>query len=448
MNESFSTFSGSNPFSTRFTAPGKAPFFFESSLIQRIQKFYPTKFEEFLYDSMGQNEDLQQSVCIRYLVDRFETHSCRGQIVGKHGTGKSTLVSVLKGAMIKQGYEIFSWSLHDQTRFLPDVFWLELQKFLQSIPILLPTKFLLPPPVMSPEEYLSQQQDFLKEVFPEKNFDVSRQPVAETPPAEEVFQVSDSALASAVKSDAAPSDSGKNERTDVASSSDAEKRETTEGFFGFNEAGNFGLKSGRLSSSDSKVFRRLDAPVKFDPFPGVSPVPEAIASPAKDEYDDVELANPEDDNLPAPPVVHAPSEQKKLELPLNFDYDSGKKGSFFDKKVLIFDGFEQLSFANRVILRTFCRMNRLGLLLTTHVPVIGVPVLYKTEPTVAAIHQLLDYLLEDYDDFQIDDSEVEILLKNFRGDVREMLFSLYDAFENYRLAPRDLREKIVRRYPR
>lgn len=119
----------------------------------------------------------------------------------------------------------------------------------------------------------------------------------------------------------------------------------------------------------------------------------------------------------------------------------------FDKKVVFFDGFEQLSYANRVVVRTFCRMNRLGLLLTTHSPAIGIPVLFRATPSVEILRQILNYLLDDLD-MTPEDSELEILLKNFNYDVREILFSLYDAFESYRWAPREMREKIVRRYPR
>ena len=92
-------------------------------------------------------------------------------------------------------------------------------------------------------------------------------------------------------------------------------------------------------------------------------------------------------------------------------------------------------------------MNRLGLLLTTHSPAIGIPVLFRTHPSAEILRQLLSFLLDDIEATPAD-SELEILLKNFNYDVREILFSLYDAYENYRWAPREVREKIVKRYPR
>ena len=132
MNERFSPLPGGNPFSTRFTAPGKAPFFFESSYIDRIKNFHPNKFAEFFFSTVGAGEDLRHVVCLRFLVDQFISHSCRGQIVGDHGSGKSSLLFYLKDVLVKQGYDLFSWSLHDQNRFLPESFWMELQKFLQK----------------------------------------------------------------------------------------------------------------------------------------------------------------------------------------------------------------------------------------------------------------------------------------------------------------------------
>ena len=91
---------------------------------------------------------------------------------------------------ISSGYEVFSWSLHDQQRFLPDVFWLELQEFLQSAPNFLPTKCLLPPPVVSHDDYVAQQVESLREVFGDEQVDLM------TPNQEEVeeFVVSDEAL--------------------------------------------------------------------------------------------------------------------------------------------------------------------------------------------------------------------------------------------------------------
>ena len=435
MNERFSPLGGSNPFSTSYTAPGKSPYFFESSYVDWIKNFHPKKFAEFFFSTVGAGEDLRHVVCLRYLVDQFVAHSCRGQIVGDHGSGKTTLLFYLKDALVKQGYDLFSWSLHDQSRFLPESFWMELQRFLQKTPVLLPTKFLLPPPVMSPEEYVAQQREFLKEVFPERDFDQTSSD-AKPEEKEEEFCVSSDAVSS-------PSSSEDDAAIVECVEDDAEPPKPA-GIFGFNAAGNFGLTTGQTVDLDALGFKKPSEPVKFSAF-SAPPELEEIANGVQEVYDEVELTtgeNEDDVKLDEADAVGL----KMLETPFNFDVE--KKRSFFDRKILVFDGFEQLSFANRIIIRTFCRMNHLGLLLTSHSPMIGVPVLFRTIPSVNTIRQLLDYLLEDYEEFKIGDSEVETLLKNFHNDVREMLFSLYDAFESFRLAPADLREKIIRRYPR
>lgn len=437
MNERFSPLPGGNPFSTRFTAPGKAPFFFESSYIDRIKNFHPNKFAEFFFSTVGAGEDLRHVVCLRFLVDQFISHSCRGQIVGDHGSGKSSLLFYLKDVLVKQGYDLFSWSLHDQNRFLPESFWMELQKFLQKTPVLLPTNFLLPPPVMTSEEYTAQRREFLKEIFPDRDFDqeAARSDGGET---EEEFRVSSTESASRSPDEVVDA------KTESVEGKGAAPKSV--GVFGFNSAGNFGgLPSGGTTDLGSLGFKKPSEPIKFSAFPDTETL-EAIANDDTEDYDDVELTATENEDSSESGYNGDDVSQKTLEIPFNFDVE--KKSAFFDRKILVFDGFEQLSFANRIIIRTFCRMNHLGLLLTSHAPMIGVPVLFRTIPSVSTIRQLLDFLLEDYEEFKIGDSEVETLLKNFHNDVREMLFSLYDAFESFRLAPADLREKIIRRYPR
>ncbi len=424
-------FPESNPFSTRFTAPGKTPFFFERSFLRQLKASKPAKFEEFFIRALGAGEDIRGSVCLQFLVDRFETNGRRGQIVGPHGSGKSTLTFALKEALTKRGYEIFSWSLNDRNRFLPDVFWLELQRFLQSAPAFLPVKCLLPPPVVSTEDYWAQAREIVRELSDdEPNFDDNDERYDDVATVDE-FCVGESGASPA------PEASAKSENSARTDENAAKKRN---GFFGFNDAGNFGFNAARRGDASPRwpsppQGNGTDAePTPFAPFPGVAPPNEPQATALDEEKSDAEPPRSE----PA---------QKKLEIPLpTLDFQK-KRSAMFDKKVVFFDGFEQLSYANRVVVRTFCRMNRLGLLLTTHSPAIGIPVLFRATPSVEILRQILNYLLDDLD-MTPEDAELEILLKNFNYDVREILFSLYDAFESYRWAPREMREKIVRRYPR
>ena len=407
MNESFSYFHESNPFSTRFTAPGKLPFFFERSFALYIKSSRPAKFQEFFSLALGLGEDIRTSVCLQYLVDKFQGHSCRGQIVGAHGSGKTTLMLALKERLQREGYEIFSWTLHDQGRFLPDVFWYEMQRFLQSVPVFLPTKCLLPPPVISREEYLEQQRAAYQDFFEDEASQ------------DDDSSKSDADLAFRVQSDA------ESIHSDSSVQTSQEKGTVKTQKFDFESKL---LRDGARLAKDGET-------IKFAPFPGVS------------DYETDNFSSGDSSEEAFDPIELEPAETQDDFL-LTSAQELQKNRSLFDRKALFFDGFEQLSFVNRVIIRTFCRMNRLGLLVTTHSPALGLPVLFKTAPSVETLNALLKFLLDDVDGWDVTESELETLLKNFHFDVREILFSLYDAYENYRLAPRGLRDKIIRRYPR
>ena len=87
--------SESNPFSTKFWTPGAIPFQFA-----------------------GENESVEQ------LAAAFE-RAGNGQIVGPHGSGKSTLIESLKKVFQRNGYEIRHAILNDRNRRLPDDFLTE-----------------------------------------------------------------------------------------------------------------------------------------------------------------------------------------------------------------------------------------------------------------------------------------------------------------------------------
>jgi hypothetical protein len=81
--------SKSNPFSTRFIRPGAIPYIFP------------------------------EGESAAWLVERLAANSWRGQIVGPHGTGKSTLLAALVEEMIERGRRPHVVTLHDKgTRIL------------------------------------------------------------------------------------------------------------------------------------------------------------------------------------------------------------------------------------------------------------------------------------------------------------------------------------------
>ncbi|MDO5307921.1 MAG: hypothetical protein Q4G03_00275 [Planctomycetia bacterium] len=427
IHESFYSFPESNPFSTRFTAPGKTPFFFERSFLQHISVSKPDHYSEYVHQALGAGETLIESVCLQYLIDKLESNGRRGQILGANGSGKTTLMTVLKKKMLARGYEILSWNLNAQRRFQPEIFWLEMQRFLQTAPNFLPTRCLLPPPVVSMDDYRAIRHDV--------GANQTRQEQTNQNEQLESFQVSDDLLQRVNHVESSEAKYDNNAETPVGF------RFNSEGSFGFSKTKNNG--DADLNKQGDENQEAPKSAFKFAPFPAqdLDKIDVTLTQDDQDEvYDDVEIEEEQDEEL----FDHL---KVNLDFPIP-DVDALRKNRhFFDRKMVFFDGFDHLSYANRIVVRTFCRMNHLGLLITTHSPAIGVPVLYRTNACVETLGQLMNFLLDD-SDMTPDDAQLEILLKNFKFDVREILFAMYDAFENYRVAPRELREKIMRRYPR
>lgn len=95
--------------------------------------------------------------------------------------------------------------------------------------------------------------------------------------------------------------------------------------------------------------------------------------------------------------------------------------------LVIVDGYEQLSHWNRWRLKRFCRRRGVGLVVSSHASV-GLPQLFSTSTSVELARQLVDQLLGDGRSCIAAD-EVERRFAAHRGDVREMLFDLYDRYE-------------------
>lgn len=95
--------------------------------------------------------------------------------------------------------------------------------------------------------------------------------------------------------------------------------------------------------------------------------------------------------------------------------------------LVIVDGYEQLSHWNRWRLKRFCRRRGVGLVVSSHAPV-GLPHLFSTSTSVALARQLVDQLLGDGQPCIAAD-EVERRFVARGGDMREMLFDLYDQYE-------------------
>jgi hypothetical protein len=95
--------------------------------------------------------------------------------------------------------------------------------------------------------------------------------------------------------------------------------------------------------------------------------------------------------------------------------------------LVIIDGYEQLGRLSRWRLRRCCRRQKLGLLVTAHAPT-GLPTLYRTRPSIDVARQVVHELLPPGVPPPSDD-ELSHLFDMFHGNLREVLFALYDRFE-------------------
>jgi hypothetical protein len=98
--------------------------------------------------------------------------------------------------------------------------------------------------------------------------------------------------------------------------------------------------------------------------------------------------------------------------------------------VLIVDGYEQLGFWERLRLKRFCCRSGLGLLLSAHAPV-GLPELCHTSVTLELAQQIVEQLQREHP-LYITAEDVAQQFADLGGDLREMLFRLYDLYEQRR----------------
>jgi hypothetical protein len=100
--------------------------------------------------------------------------------------------------------------------------------------------------------------------------------------------------------------------------------------------------------------------------------------------------------------------------------------------VLVVDGYEQLARWFRFRLKWCCRRRGNGLVVTAHDSV-GLPDLCSTAPTVELAQQIVIRLQAGFPP-HVHSDDVTELFQRCAGDLREMLFGLYDRYEERRRA--------------
>jgi len=98
-----------------------------------------------------------------------------------------------------------------------------------------------------------------------------------------------------------------------------------------------------------------------------------------------------------------------------------------DNCVVIIDGYEQLATFSRVWLHWKRRRLGFGLLITTHRPIFGQPILYKTAPNRETCRRIVQTLLNN--EAEIAPQTLDSLFAKHRGNMRQIFLELYDQWE-------------------
>lgn len=97
---------------------------------------------------------------------------------------------------------------------------------------------------------------------------------------------------------------------------------------------------------------------------------------------------------------------------------------------VVVDGYEQLSWWNRTRLKRLCRRCRAGLLVTTHRDM-GLPMLLATDVSQETAQAVVDRLLGGSSAW-ITTDDVARTFDSQQGNLREILFALYDLYQQRR----------------
>jgi ABC-type branched-subunit amino acid transport system ATPase component len=103
--------------------------------------------------------------------------------------------------------------------------------------------------------------------------------------------------------------------------------------------------------------------------------------------------------------------------------------------IVVVDGYEQLSLWSRFCLKSHCRRRHLGLLVTSHAAT-GLPEIYRTSASLDMALQIVEQLMQK-EHITIPANVVADSLARHGADIRELLFYLYDFFEQQRNKPEE-----------
>lgn len=130
-------------------------------------------------------------------------------------------------------------------------------------------------------------------------------------------------------------------------------------------------------------------------------------------------------------VVHYGLHQGERSLPVS----RADVARWNEKTQVIVDGYEQLSWWSRRKLLSLVNSRQTGLLITAHQPM-GLPTLLSTRPTLALARQIVSRLLPA-GDMTLNENDIAAAFAMHPTNLREVLFALYDVYQQRRLAQRE-----------
>lgn len=95
---------------------------------------------------------------------------------------------------------------------------------------------------------------------------------------------------------------------------------------------------------------------------------------------------------------------------------------------IVVDGYEQLGWLQRTWWKWQCRRRGAGLLVTGHED-LGFPPLWRTETSAELTRRVVARLLDQTDASWLRTEQLDRLFASHQGNVREVLFALYDLYE-------------------
>jgi hypothetical protein len=101
--------------------------------------------------------------------------------------------------------------------------------------------------------------------------------------------------------------------------------------------------------------------------------------------------------------------------------------------MIIIDGYEQLGHLSRFQLKRHCRQRGWGLIVTAHQPT-GLPKLFNTATTIELANRVVEELLNN-SEYAASQQDIADCYTRHKGNLREMLFDLYDLFEQRPTTP-------------